>query len=305
MVAALSDAHLAGRAGHEDVDHDAHSSGVHKRDSVDIPLIVPPRAKSLGDGPERLRLRADAGRRPLLRVIVAPHGGDDVVAVDGVDALEHLVHGEDGLLQEDGPPQRLHARARALHAQHELPLEVVLGARDGVVRHVRLEVAQHVEDDAHGLLDRLLPRAEVDGGEAGVGVQRGVRVHGVGEAALLAHLLEEVRAPRAAEDGVDDEDGVAVRVAALGARTAEAHVVLLGVLLREPGHVAVVRDAELRAPHHGARLGPEVRAPRARRGGRGRRCRRPRPRCPGSRSGRRGSRARCRGRARPASRSGR
>ena len=98
-----------------------------------------------------------------------------------------------------------------------------------------------VEDHAHGLLDRLLPRAEVHGRQAGVGVQRGVRVDGVGQPTLLAHLLEEVRAPGAAEDRVDDEDRVAVRVAALGPGPAEAHVILFGVLLREAREVAGVR----------------------------------------------------------------
>ena len=221
-------------------------------------IIVPPRTNSWVTACERLRLRTDAGRRPRVGVIVPSHGGDDGVAVDGVDTLEHLVDAEDRLLQQDGPSQGLHPRAGALHAQHELALEVVLGARDGGVRHVGLEVGEHVEDHAHGLFDRLLPRAEVHGREAGVGVERGVRVDRVGEAALLAHLLEQVRAPRSAEDRVDDEDGVAVRVAALGPGPAEADVILLGVLLGEPGEVTGLGHAEIRAPDHCARLGAEV-----------------------------------------------
>ena len=130
---------------------------------------------------------------------------------------EDLVDGEDRLLEQDGASQRLHAAAGALHAEHELPLEVVLGAR----RWRRPSMSASRSRSASRMTriassTASCARAEVDGREAGVGVQRRVRVHGVGEAALLAHLLEEVRAPGAAEDGVDDEDGVAVRVAALG-----------------------------------------------------------------------------------------
>ena len=75
-------------------------------------------------------------------VVVPPHRGDDGVVVHRVDALEHFVDAEDGLLEENGATQRLHARAGALHAQHELTLEVVLGARDRAVRHVGLEVGE-------------------------------------------------------------------------------------------------------------------------------------------------------------------
>ena len=118
--------------------------------------------------------------------------------------------------------------------------------------------ASDLEDDPHGLADRLLSGAEVDGGEPRLGVQGRVRVHRVREAALLAHLLEQVTAPGAAEDGVDDEHGVAVRVAAARPRAAEAHVVLLGVLLREARSMTGLGHAQLRADDDRAGLGLEV-----------------------------------------------
>src|SRR6185312_15559819 len=74
-----------------------------------------------------------------------------------------------------------------------------------------------------------------------------VRPDRVGEAALLAHLAEETRGGRAAEDRVENCERVTALVVTAQPRGAEADVVLLGLLPAEaePGasverHVGLV-----------------------------------------------------------------
>ena len=97
-------------------------------------------------------------------------------------------------------------------------------------------------DDRAGLLDVVLAGADVGGDQARVGVLLVVGADRVGEAALLAHLAEQPRGGRAAEDRVEHGERVAALVVAGDPGRAEADVVLLGVLLveAEPG-VAVER----------------------------------------------------------------
>ena len=89
--------------------------------------------------------------------------------------------------------------------------------------------------DARG--EVLLPRADVDAEDAGVGVLRPEAVDGVRHAALLADLLEEPRRRRPAEDRVEQRRREAAAVRARDAGRAEAEVVLLGLLPleAEPG----------------------------------------------------------------------
>ena len=72
---------------------------------------------------------------------------------------------------------------------------------------------------------------------AGLRVLRPVRVDAVRHAALLADLLEETRRRRAAEDRVEQRDGVAALVVAGDSRPREDDV----VLLRAPPEEAVAR----------------------------------------------------------------
>ena len=79
----------------------------------------------------------------------------------------------------------------------------------------------------------LGPAARVDAEEAAVGEARGVRVHAVGEAALLPDLLEEPGAHAAAEGGVEHAERPAAVVGAGQARHAEDDVGLLGLAVEQ------------------------------------------------------------------------
>ena len=70
--------------------------------------------------------------------------------------------------------------------------------------------------------------SDVDAEQAVVGVALGVRVDGVGQGALLAHLLEQSAAHAAAERGGQHREGVATIVAARDSWDAEDEVGLLG-----------------------------------------------------------------------------
>ena len=68
----------------------------------------------------------------------------------------------------------------------------------------------------------------------------------IGQAALLAHLLEQPRRGRAAENGVEDAQRKAPVVGARDPAAAHAEVVLLGVLLvEEPARLEAVRRLDL------------------------------------------------------------
>ena len=96
-----------------------------------------------------------------------------------------------------------------------------------------LEPAQLAADGLERLAHAVRPRADVEADLARVDVLAGVRVDRVGQPALLAHLLEQPRGGRAAEDRVEHAQGEAPLVGARNARAAEADVELLGVLVVE------------------------------------------------------------------------
>src|SRR5690606_5958076 len=75
--------------------------------------------------------------------------------------------------------------------------------------------------------------AGVHAEQAAVGEAGGVRVHAVGQAALLADLLEEAGGHAAAEGGVEDAHGPAAVVGAGEAGHAEDDVRLLGLAAEE------------------------------------------------------------------------
>ena len=125
------------------------------------------------------------------------------------------------------------------------------------------------------------------------GEQVGEAEDRVGQAAALAHLLEQPRGGRAAEDAFEHAQREAALVVAREPGAAEAHVVLLGLLRRKRtrrsksvrGELARAQAARCRR-----RLGLPARAP-ARRARRGRPSRRRRSRCPAGGSAPRGRRA--------------
>src|SRR5207249_4347610 len=84
--------------------------------------------------------------------------------------------------------------------------------------------------DLEALLQVLLARSHVEADQPRVRVLRGEGVHGVGETALLADLLEEARRRRAAEDRVEDRGGEAAAVGTGDADRPDTDVVLLGLL---------------------------------------------------------------------------
>ena len=217
----------------------------------------------------------------------------DVVGGHRVDPRDHLVEGRDLALDELRAPEAAHAARRRLERHRERAGEVALrgvelggaGARRATSRSSsRLD---HVER----LLHPLGRGAGVDREIAGV-VERGaVRVHGVREAALLAHLLEQPRRHAAAERLVHDRERVRGRgrasrterrpstrwACSVGRCTTASRLRRrrLGVLAR--------RARRHRLPGCAPRSAPRRR--------RGRGCRRPRARCWRARSARGGSAA--------------
>ncbi len=103
-------------------------------------------------------------------------------------------------------------------------------------RPITLERLDHV----------VLARTDVDADLARVLVLARPRVDRVGEAALLAHLLEQARGCRAAQDRVEDRQREATIVVAGDALSPEADVVLLGLLRVEGGPRLAARRSTLR-----------------------------------------------------------
>src|SRR5205823_3610388 len=85
-------------------------------------------------------------------------------------------------------------------------------------------------DHLEGAGDVVLTRADVDPHLARVRVLARPRVDRVREAALLADLLEEPRGSGAADDRIEDRERETPVVVARDARSAQADVVLLGLL---------------------------------------------------------------------------
>ena len=102
------------------------------------------------------------------------------------------------------------------------PIELPLG--DAAVGDQAVELGAH---DVERLLDALGRGGAVHRQRARLLERAAVREHRVGEAALLAHLLEEPRAHAAAEHLVDDREREAVGIVAPQRASAEHHVRLL------------------------------------------------------------------------------
>ena len=107
-----------------------------------------------------------------------------------------------------------HAAGGVLEAQHQAALEMILGAAQLGVRHRRLlQPAQLLDAQIDDLGHRLVGAAGVDRDVAGVAIGAQAAEHRVGQAALLADVLEQPRAHRSAEHGVQDVADVAIVVA--------------------------------------------------------------------------------------------
>src|SRR3954463_13300380 len=151
-------------------------------------------------------LRLDVRVAPAERVLVErpehrqrhglrQHAGGDAVGVleaHPVDAVEHLVHGEDLPVPGLGPAEAGHAPAGLLEREHHGALHVPLGPFE-------LLALEPVGGDLGGLApqerERLLgPRGRRPGvhrEQPGLRVHLVVGVHRVGEPALLPDLLEQ------------------------------------------------------------------------------------------------------------------
>src|SRR3954454_12164257 len=151
--------------------------------------------------------------------------------VDGhrIDVAEDLVDGHHLAIDELGLPEPDHPRPGVLETQDEaathLPLASVelLRAVAAAGRHRQLLTAQ-----LEHLARAVGMTAGIDAEHSGVGVVRGEGVDGVGEAALLAHLLEQPRRHASAERGVEHAQSEPAVVEAVHARHAEHEVGLLG-----------------------------------------------------------------------------
>src|SRR5919107_610130 len=162
----------------------------------------------------------------------------DVVERDGVDLLDDLVDGEQRHVGEHRGAEPVHPRGRGLEREHHAALDVLLGAGELVgAGRVLTDPGELVGDDLHRAHDVVRPGPEVQADLAGARVRGLKRVDRVREAPLLAHLLEQPRRGRPAEDVVEYPQREAAVVVACDARRAEAQVVLLGLL----GHEAHAR----------------------------------------------------------------
>jgi drug/metabolite transporter (DMT)-like permease len=96
------------------------------------------RGEALQAGPDGLAARADGRRGHPLRHPVLGRQRLHVLGLDRLDALDHLVDREQLRAGEEGLADPVHAGARALQAEHQPALEVVLGpaelvGRDGIL----------------------------------------------------------------------------------------------------------------------------------------------------------------------------
>src|SRR3954454_15601370 len=149
-----------------------------------------------------------------------------------VHPREYVVHREQLVVEHSPLARAAHPRAGVLQPEHDgalehalAPLDLFLG--DPVAGHAGELLAgqrQHLVD-----LARLASRVHPE--KAGVGVLGCVGIHRVGEAALLADLLEEQAGHAATEHVVERAEGETVLVLARVAGAAEHHVGLLGVLV--------------------------------------------------------------------------
>ena len=125
-----------------------------------------------------------------------------------------------------------HAARGALEAEHQRPLEVVLRAPQFArVEAAGLHLPNLRDDHIDQFRHHVVAAPGVDAEGTRILVRRQARKHRVGQATLLADVLEQARAHRAAERGVERIAGVTFRVVLWQGRRAEHDVTLLQILL--------------------------------------------------------------------------
>jgi hypothetical protein len=117
---------------------------------------------------ELVLVGADAGRRqPLGREQL---GGErfDVLAGDGVDALDQLVDAEHGQFGEHARSEPVHACGGGLQREHEASLDVLARPRQLVLgQRLAREAGELVADHAQRLDEVLRPRPDIEADLAG------------------------------------------------------------------------------------------------------------------------------------------
>src|SRR5579872_1237823 len=184
------------------------------------------------DGRRRMLPVAAAQRQHGLPVRIEVRRGHlgDQFRCDVIDQPQHFIERAKWLVVQRHAGRTIHPRRRAFQRQRDLPFELTLpfrylSRRQAVGRESRQLVA-----DRRARLDGGLGRcAHVYTVRTGFGMEILERVHRIREAQLLAHALEETRAHAAAQDGVDQHDRIATRVAVRYGRRAEHDVRLRAV----------------------------------------------------------------------------
>src|SRR4051794_21650575 len=147
--------------------------------------------------------RADHGEGPRPAGQVGRHGLQ-VLLGHALDARQHVVDRSVLAVDQLGLAEAGHPRAGVLHAEDEAAAHLADAARELLVVDAvladALELGVEQLDDLLGLAGRA---PGVEAHVAGVGVAGGERVDRVGQAPLLADLLEQPAAHPAAQDGVE------------------------------------------------------------------------------------------------------
>ena len=143
-----------------------------------------------------------------------------VVHRDRVDARHHLVGVEQRQVVQRRAAEAVHARGGGLQREHDARLDVLACARQLLLgrRLARAGASSSAPTTSIASARLSGPRADVEADLARVGELARERVDRVGQAALLAHALEQPRRRQPAEDRVEHAHGEAALVAARQAR---------------------------------------------------------------------------------------
>ena len=151
--------------------------------------------------------------------------GHDFFFGDGFDAVDNLVELEEALEVHLLASEVGHARHGAFEREQEIAFELILGAAElAGLERLSFETAEFLHDEFDDLDGAVRGSSGVDAERAGVAIGSEIGVNGVDEAAFFAHGLEEAGTHAAAEDGVEQERGVAGLVSDGGSGNAETEL---------------------------------------------------------------------------------
>src|SRR5690606_14390156 len=160
--------------------------------------------------------------------------GADVVRGDRGYPGEHVVDRHLLAPAQLALADTVHQRAGVLQAEDGGAPQLADGAFDLLVGQTVLgDLVELVAADLQHVVHLGGPAARVHAEQSAVGEAGGVRVHAVGQAALLADLLEQAGGHAAAEGGVEHAERPAAVVGAGQAGHAEDDVGLLGPAVEE------------------------------------------------------------------------